>query len=259
MEAVVAAFGRTKNLRVCWRGFSYSLRCSLAGLAFILAAGGAVRAQQPPPAPDEARVIVIGEGSVSVAPDYALIGAGVVTRAKTAKEASDANAKLMSAIGAALQGAGIAQKDIQTSRFSVQPVYATAPNTEPRLTGFSVSNQISVTVRQISAVGDILDRLIAAGSTDIGNVEFLQAEPSKVLDQAREAALADARRKAELYARAAGLSLGRVAWITEDAGYAPPVAMRAMRAVGGAPSPTPITAGEDMMTVRITVGFELGS
>ena len=104
---------------------------------------------------------------------------------------------------AALRDSGIEQKDIQTSHFSVQPVYAPAqPNTEPRLSGFSVSNQLSVTIHQIAAVGPILDRLIAAGANDLGGVEFLHSDLSKALDRAREAAVADARRKAELYARA---------------------------------------------------------
>jgi uncharacterized protein YggE len=213
---------------------------------------------QQPPSPPQARVIVIGEGSASVPPDYAQIGAGVTTKAKTAKEATDANTKLMTAVTAALLSAGIEQKDIQTSRFSVQPVYVSPqPNTEPKLSGFSVSNQVSVTIRQVANIGEILDRLIAAGATDVGDVEFLHSDPSKTLDQAREAAVADARRKAELYARAAGFSLGRVAWITEDSGYAPPVAMGAMRAGGG--MPPPISGGEDTLQVRITVGFDIGS
>jgi uncharacterized protein len=218
-------------------------------------------AQAPQPqSPPQARVVVIGEGTASVPPDIAQIGGGVTTKAKTAKEAADANSKLMNAVTAALLSAGVEQKDIQTSRFSVQPVYTPAQqNVEPKLAGFQVSNQVSVTIRKIAAVGDILDRMIAAGATDVGDVEFLHSDTSKTLDQAREAAVADARRKAELYARAAGLSLGRVAWITEDSGYAPPVAMSAMRISGGmAPAP-PISGGEDTMQVRITVGFEIGA
>ena len=215
-----------------------------------------VQAQQPPAEPP-ARIIVTGEGSTSVPPDYAEIGGGVTTKAKTAKEATDANSKLMTAITVALLGAGIEQKDIQTARFSVQPVYAPPqPNTEPKLTGFSVTNQVSVTIRQIAKVGEILDKLIATGATDVGDVEFLHSDVSKALDRAREAAVADARRKAALYARAAGLSLGGVAWITEDSGYTPPRPIGAMRASGGMAA-VPIAAGEDTLRVRITVGFDI--
>ena len=213
-------------------GLFRSLAAGIIGAAVIVGVTPA-QAQQPPSRP-EARVIVNGEGSVTVQPDYAQIGAGVTTKAKTVKEATDANAKLMAAITAALRDSGIAQKDIQTSRFSVQPVYAPPqPNTEPKLSGFSVSNQLSITIRQIATVGTILDRVIAAGATDVGGVEFLHSDLSKALDQAREAAVADARRKAELYARAAGLELGRVMWITEDPSFAPPVQMKALRAAGG--------------------------
>jgi uncharacterized protein YggE len=227
-----------------------------AAFAVIFAAVFPARADDTKPAP-EARIIVIGEGNISVPPDYARITSGVTTRAKTAKDASDANAKAMAAVLAALQSAGIEQKDIQTSRFSVQPVYTSpAPNMEQKLTGFSVSNQVSVTIRQIDKVGDILDRLVTAGATDAGNVEFLHADPSKTLDRAREAAMADARRKAELYAHAAGVTLGSVAWVTEDSSaplFAPKVAMRA--AMPGAPPP--IATGEDTLQVRITVGYEI--
>jgi len=244
----------------------------IAGVAFGAAAAAAVSVaavpapaqespappaqQAPPPATSEprARVIVIGEGSVSVVPDYAVITSGVTTRAKTAKEATDTNSKMMAAITTALVSAGIAQKDIQTSRFSVQPVY-TPPqtNVEPKLSGFSVANEVKVTIRQIGNVGDILDRLIGAGATDIGNVEFLHSDPSKTLDQARQAAVADAKRKAELYAHDAGLTLGPVVSITEQS--VPGVPM----AVGGlaARAAVPIAAGEDTLRVRITVGFAI--
>jgi uncharacterized protein len=229
-----------------------------AGVAFAaaVAATCCAQAQEAKPAP-EARIIVVGDGSVSAPPDHARIRCGVTSRAKTAKEAADANSKAMAAIMAALTGAGIEPKDIQTSRFSVQPVYVYAPNTEPKLTSFSASNQVSVTVRPIEKVSDVLDKLIAAGATDAGSVEFLHADATKTLDRAREAAMADARRKAEVYARAGSLSLGGVAWVTEDATFAPmpKVAMpRASLAPGGAP---PISAGEDTLNVHITVGYEI--
>jgi len=226
--------------------------------AFVLVGGQQAHAQRSQARP-EARVIVNGEGSVTVQPDYARITTGVTTRAKTVKEATEANTKLMSSITAALQDSGIEPKDIQTSRFSVQPVFAPPqPNSEPRLSGFSVSNQLSVTIRQIAAVGTILDRLIAAGANDLGGVEFLHSDLSKALDQAREAAVADARRKAELYARAAGLELGRVAWITEDPGFAPLAGMKTLRAAGAMAAPVPIASSEDTLRVQITVGFDTG-
>jgi uncharacterized protein YggE len=210
-------------------------------------------AQQPQRAP-EARIVVMGEGSISVTPDYAQIRSGVTTRAKTVKEGVDANSKLMVAIIAALKDAGVADKDIQTARFSIQPVYAPQePRTEPKLSGYSVSNQVNVTIREIGKVGDVLDRVVAAGATDAGNVSFLVSDASKALDQTREAAIADARRKAEVYAKASGVQLGRVEWITEDTGSAPSVPMMTRAEA----APVPIAAGENTLRVRVTVGFDI--
>ncbi len=244
MEADVAATRRTATFFIAL----------LAALVFGAAAPA--QAQQPPPPLPPARIIVTGEGNVSVAPDYAEITSGVTTRAKTAKEATDANSQQMAALNAALRNAGIAPNDIQTVRFSVSPVYGTPqPSSPPKLVGYSVSNQVEVKVRQITKVGEILDALIAAGATDAGSVQFLHADASKALDQARQAAVADARRKAEIYAQSSGLKLGGVAWITEEPAYAPPSPM-SLRTFAASP-PVPIAPGEDTLRVRITVGFEV--
>ena len=203
--------------------------------------------------PLEGRVIVVGEGSITVPPDHAQIRSGVTTTTKTVKEANDTNTKLMAAIMAALLDSGIA-----TSRFSIQPVYMPqTPSSEPKVSGDRVSNLVNVTIHEISRVGEILDKLVTAGATDIGSIEFLVSEPSKVLDQAREAAVADARRKAELYARASGFSLGRIAWITESSDFEPPILLNAPRASIAKAAPVPIEHGEDTLQARVTVGFEI--
>lgn len=235
---------------------SFTVRAALLA-AFAFAAAPPASAQQPPPPPmPPARLIVNGEGSISVAPDYAEISSGVTTQGKTAKEASDANTKAMAALNAALQQAGIAQSDVQTIRFTVSPVYGTPqPGHAPPLVGYSVSNQLGIKVRQIDKVGEILDSLIAAGATDAGSVQFLHSDTSKALDQARQAAIADARRKAEIYAQAAGLKLGGVAWVTENPAYGPQ-AQGAARMMSTAQA-VPIAAGENTLRVQITVGFEI--
>jgi uncharacterized protein YggE len=206
----------------------------------------------------EARLVVIGEGSVRVAPDYAQVISGVTTRAKTVKEAADANSRTMAAATLALVQSGIARQDVQTSRFSVQPVYTPQqPGTEAKLSGYSVSNQVTINVRDLNKVGDILDHLITAGVTNVGGVTFLVSDQSKVLDQGRAAAIADARRKAEIYAQASQLRLGEVAWITEESGFAPPVGMRAQAAPAAMATSVPIAPGEDTLRVRVTVGFAI--
>jgi len=225
----------------------------IAVTTMLLFSGIGAYAQQPQQAP-EARIVVTGEGSVSVTPNYAQIRSGVTTRSKTVNEGVDTTSKLIVAIVAALKDAGIAEKDIQTVRYSIQPVYAPhEPQTEPKLSGYSVSNQVNVTIREIGKVGDVLERVIAAGATDVGNVSFLVSDASKALDQAREAAIADARRKAEVYAKASGVRLGRVEWITEDTGGGPPVPTTTRAAA----APVPIASGEDTLRVRVTVGFDV--
>jgi len=174
-----------------------------AAAMFCIAAAQAQTVE--PKSSPEARVVVVGEGSVSVAPDYARIRSGVSTNAKTVKEASDTNSKLMSNIIATLADAGIAKKDIQTSEFSIEPVYASpTPPGGPKLSGYRVSNQVNVTIHDIAQVGEVLDRLVKAGATDAGNIAFLVSDREKALDQAREAAIANARHKADLYTRASG-------------------------------------------------------
>jgi uncharacterized protein len=213
---------------------------------------------QPLPVQLEGRVIVIGEGSIHVAPDYAQIIGGVTTNGRIVKEATDANSKLMAAITAALLNSGIAQTDIQTTQFSIQPIYAPPQSqNEPKLVGYRVSNQVTVTVRSLGKVSGILDRMVDAGATDIGNVSFLHSDPAKVLDQARESAIADARRKAELYAHGLDFTLGRVAWLTEDTGLMPPVPVPTFRAQASMAAPVPIAPGEDNLKVQITVGFDI--
>jgi uncharacterized protein len=212
----------------------------------------------PPDAsnPPQPQILVTGEGTVSVAPDIAQVRGGVSTRASTVKEAADTNSRTMTAIIGKLVDAGIDRKDIQTAQFSIQPVYAASePRSEQKLVGYSVSNQVVAKIRNVDKVSDILDRLIAAGATNVWNVEFLVADPSKALDQARSAAIADAQRKADLYAKAAGVALGPVVSITEEGASAPaPVLMKRTVANGMAP---PIAAGEDTLRVNVSVGFAL--
>jgi uncharacterized protein len=227
----------------------------IALLASVVAAMAPPAHAQEPYAVPQARIIVSGEGSVRAAPDFALITVGVTTQGATAKAATDANSRTMSAVEAALRDAGIAPSDIQTENFSVQPIYVNAqPGSPQRVSGFAVTDQVAVTVRRIERVSDILDRAIAAGANDVGGVQFLHDDPSKTLDAARAAALTDARRKAQLYAQAAGLTLGAVSWVVEDQANVPQPRFLAARMSA---TPVPIAAGEDILQVRITAGFDV--
>jgi hypothetical protein len=201
----------------------------------------------------EKLVTVTGEATVAVAPDTAMIRIGVTSQEKTAREAGDANAKQMTAVLAAIKDAGIAERDIQTSRLSLQPQYDPNKAGTARLTGFQATNQVTVRIRDIDKLPAVLDRAIAAGANEMSGIEFVVSEQSKLLDQARDDAIADARRKAELYAKAAGAKLGRVVSITEEGSSAAPRPIQAMRA--GA---VPVAPGEQTLRAVVTVSYELG-
>jgi len=201
----------------------------------------------------EKLVTVTGEATVAVAPDTAMIRIGVTSQEKTAREAGEANAKQMTAVLAAIKDAGIAERDIQTSRLSLQPQYDPNKSGTARLTGFQATNQVTVRIRDIDKLPAVLDRAIAAGANEMSGIEFVVSEQSKLLDQARDDAIADARRKAELYAKAAGAKLGRVVSITEEGSSPPPRPIQAMRA--GA---VPVAPGEQTLRAVVTVSYELG-
>jgi uncharacterized protein YggE len=202
----------------------------------------------------EKLVTVTGEATVAVAPDTAMIRLGVGTQEKTAREASEANAKQMTAVLAAIKDTGVADRDIQTSRLSLQPQYDPNKSGTARLTGFQASNQVTVRIRDIDKLPTVLDRAITAGANEMSGIEFVVSEQSKLLDQARDDAIADARRKADLYAKAAGAKLGRVVSITEEGSAPPPRPIQALRA--GA---VPIAPGEQTLRAIVTVSYELSS
>src|SRR5439155_6493949 len=237
------------------RDSRFRRRC--CGLVVAAALGAIVQPALAQQRTTGARIVVTGEGSVNVTPDIAEIRSGVTTRGKTVREATETNSKTMAAILTALTESGIPQKDVRTAQLSIQPVYASQDSgKEQKLVGYNVVNHVSAKIKHIEKLGDVLDRLIAAGATDVWNVEFLVSDPGKALDQAREAAIADARRKAEVYARAAGVTLGKVISIEEEPGSSAPGPMRAL----ARPAPStrmPIAPGEDTLRAVVTLGFEI--
>jgi uncharacterized protein YggE len=198
-------------------------------------------------------VTVTGEATVAVAPDIAVMRVGVNSTAKTAREAGDANSKQMTAVLAAIKEAGIADRDVQTSRLSLQPQYdASRPGTS-KLVGFQANNQVTINIRDIGKLPAVIDQAIAAGANEMSGLEFVVSQQSKLLDQARDEAIADARRKADLYAKAAGAKLGAVVSINEEGLSPQQRPMQAMRGGAG----VPIAPGEQTLHAVVTVSYEL--
>ena len=205
-------------------------------------------AQTPPPA-----ISVTGEATVSVAPDQAQIDGGVTSDAKTAREASDANNAAMGKVLLALKAAGIDEKDYQTSRLSLQPQFAANYKPSDRAAGivsFRASNRVTVKIRDVTKVAGIIDVLVGAGANEIGGINFTVTQASKHLDEAREKAIADARRKAEIYAKAAGVTLGEPLSISEEGAPTPMFRgkMAAPMAAGAQVAP-----GEETLSVSVGV------
>lgn len=208
------------------------------------------------------RIISIsGLGEVKSPPDMATISSGVVSEAATAKEALAKNNAAMAAVIAALKNAGVSEDDIQTSDFSVSPKYPPyVPNqTGPqRIVGYTVSNQVTAQVKNLKNLGPILDTLVQSGSNQVGGISFGIDDPKKVLNDARKKAVADARAKAELYAEAAGVSLGRVVQISESSAITPPMPMMRMAMQEKmADASVPIAAGQQTVSANVSIIYEI--
>jgi uncharacterized protein YggE len=223
-----------------------------AVFAALLAAPAAADDAFPP------AVSVSGEATVSAAPDLAHIDAGVASDAKTAKEASDANNAAMGKVLLALKGAGIDEKDYQTSRLSLQPQYApNRPGGASPVVGFRASNRVTVKIRDVTKVANVIDTLVGAGANDVGNISFEVTQASKLLDDARERALADARRKAEVYAKAAGVTLGAPLSISEGGGGPVPLFRARVAAAPMAAGSVPVAPGEETLSVTVNVSWAI--
>ena len=223
-------------------------------LAFALVtatwlAAPALAQTMPPPA-----ISVTGEANVSVAPDQAQIDGGVTSDAKTAREATDANNAAMGKVLLALKGAGIEEKDYQTSRLSLQPQYAQNRAAPSPFVGYRASNRVTVRIRDVAKVANVIDVLVGAGATDIGGINFTVSQASKHLDEAREKAIADARRKAEIYAKAAGVTLGEPISISEEGA---PVPLYRGKMAAPMAAGAPVAQGEETLSVTVSVSWAI--
>lgn len=201
---------------------------------------------------------VTGEGEVKAVPDEAQLSAAVVSQAETAADALAANRRAMNAVFAALKAQGIPDKSIQTSGFSVSPQYDSGKDgkSAPRIVGYDVSNEVSVTVDDLTKLGATIDALVASGSNSLGGVGFTIRDPKPLLDEARAAAVKDAMHRAEIYARAAGVTLGRVITMGESGSAMPRPMFRAMAAMASG-EPTPTAPGEQTISAAVSMTIEI--
>lgn len=229
------------------------LLVSIVALAASLTALARARADEERP---QRSVTVSASATVTAEPDIAHVTAGVTSEADTAREALDRNTEAMARALAGLKAAGIEAKDIATSSFTVNPRYSSPrEGAAPAITGYRVSNQVHVTVRELARVGEILDRLVSLGANEMGGLSFAVSKAETLRDEARREAMANALRRARLFAEAAGASVGEVLSISEEVSTPPmpPVPMaRAARA-----EMVPVEPGTQELEARVTATWAL--
>jgi len=204
--------------------------------------------------PPQRTIIVTGEGEVLGKPDQAHIAAAVVNQAPTAEAAAQENATAMNRVLSAVAALGIPPNLIQTSNYSVQPQYSNATIAANRnITAYQATNQVTITLTDLSKLGTVSDTLVRSGANQLGGVAFTIADPKPLADRARTAAVNDARAKAQTLANAAGVRLGPLLTIQEGPGVFQPTPFAARAAIGV--SETPIAVGEEPIIVAVTLTF----
>ncbi|MBY5327653.1 SIMPL domain-containing protein [Rhizobium leguminosarum] len=230
-------------------------------LALPLAAAAPAFAQEAKPR--EPVISVTGDGESSVAPDMAVVNLAVVKQAKTAREALDENNKAMNDVLAALKSGGIAERDLQTSGFSIQPQYnypqpVDGQQQQPQLIGYQTINSVTVRLRDLAKLGTVIDQSVTLGINQGGEIQFTNDKPDAAIEEARKAAVADAVKRAKTLSEAAGVKLGRILEINENVPRAMPQPVyRATMMKEASDAAVPVQGGENNYNVSVTVTFAI--
>lgn len=207
--------------------------------------------------PGMSRLTVTGEGEARAAPDLATIQLGVTTQAPSAAEAMRQNSTQQTAVIDALAGAGIEAADVQTSGLNLNPVMDYAEGRAPSVTGYQATNMVTVRVRDVARLGEVLDAIVVAGANEINGISFIRDDSSAAEDEARRAAVADARHKAEILAEAAGLTLGPVLVLRDTPMMEGPRPMMMEARAAADAAKVPIAAGEVALSANVEMQFAL--
>ncbi|MGR9310728.1 SIMPL domain-containing protein [Rhizobium leguminosarum] len=230
-------------------------------LALPLAAAAPAFAQEMKPR--EPVISVTGDGESSVAPDMAIVNFAVVKQAKTAREALDENNKAMNDELAALKSGGIAERDLQTSGFSIQPQYnypqpVDGQQQQPQLIGYQTINSVTVRLRDLAKLGAVIDQSVSLGINQGGDIQFTNDKPDAAIEEARKDAVAEAVKKAKTLSEAAGVKLGRIIEINENVPRAMPQPVyRATMMKEASDAAVPVQSGENNYNVSVTVTFAI--
>jgi uncharacterized protein YggE len=238
------------------------VKALIAGAAFALAALAATLPATAEGINDLPTLVSNGEGFAYVTPDIAIVSIGVTTRGATAAEALTANSADLAKVIESIRGEGVEEKDIGTSGFNIFPVYEEPKDgqpqaTAPKILGYNFTNEVRVTIRDIAKSGGILDKVVSAGANQVNGITFDNADRTTSQDAAIEAAIGDARRKADVMARAAGVKLVRIINVQASSGGTPmPMFARANMDMAAA-MPVPVMPGQQQVNGNATVTWEI--
>lgn len=237
-----------------------SLRRVSALLAGVIVATAAPAiAEELPPA----SLSVSATGTANVAPDMAVLNLAVQREGKTARLALNANNKAMGEVLAAMREAGIADRDLQTSNFNIQPRYfypkpSRGEQKPPKIVGYVVHNALTVRVRKLDELGAILDRSVTLGVNSGGGVSFTTDNPDAAIEAARKDAVKRAIAKAQTLTEAAGVRLGRLVDLSESSRRAPrPQPMARLKSAAARDESVPMAAGENSYSVSVNMRWAL--
>lgn len=237
------------------------IAAAVLGAAALVIAGCSSETRVSVDQEQQTGIAVSGTGRVAVVPDVALVNLGVEVTRSTVAEARSAAATAMDSVRASLKRNNIDDKDIATQYFSIQPQYGTSDTFDrgtPRITGYSVVNQLSVKVRRIDDVSKVVDAAVTAGgdAARVQGVTFTVDKPEQFQSQAREQAVADARARAEQLAKLAGVKLGSARAVSETSGGIPTdFAKLAVPATGS--GETSFSPGQTEITLSVSVVYDI--
>jgi uncharacterized protein YggE len=243
------------------RSFTFKPLGLLASILIVMISGTACWAADNDPS---SRILVTGQGNVDLAPDMAVLVLTVTREAETARAALDANSAAMNEVLSAMKAEGIKARDLQTSGFSIQPKYIYPPQKSsgerqpPHIVGYAVRNSLNVRVRDIGAVGEILDKSVTLGVNEGGNIMFTNDDPSAAITEARIKAVKNALAKAQTLAEAAGVKTGKILEISEQSFSPRPMPMaRAELSMARSADAVPVAAGENTYKVTVKVSYSI--
>ena len=233
----------------------YLIAILMLGIVLTACNPASITVQSQPP---QRTITVTGTGKVTLTPDIAYISIGVHTENASAKDAVTENNTQAQAVIAAIKGFGVAEKDIQTTNFSISPQQQYDKDGKQTGIIYMVDNTVYVTIRDLSKLGDLLDSTVSSGANSISSIQFDVTDKTGALSQARQAAVTDARKQADELTKATSVAVGEVQSISYYDSSAP-ITVQYAKAdmMGTAGASVPVQSGSMQISTTVTIVYGL--